>query len=103
MLEGIPVAALTPSALLSIFVLLLFFGKIVPRSILQDKIEECNNWRKTAEAEREARATSDAQTRELLELAKTNNKLVEGLLGAAIKVRGIRESGEANALQTTTE
>jgi hypothetical protein len=100
MFEGIPVAALTPSALLGIFVLMLFFGKIVPRAILQDKIEECNNWRQTAEAEREARATSDAQTRELLELAKTTNKLVQDMFGAAAR---IRESGEANALPTVSE
>lgn len=98
MLDGIPIATLTPSALLGIFVLMLFLGKIVPRSTLQDKIEESNNWRKAYETEREARATSDAQTKELLELAKTNNKLVEGLFGAAQRVR---ESGEADALQAT--
>lgn len=99
MLEGIPVATLTPSALLGIFVLMMFLGKVVPRSTLQDKIDESNNWRKAYEAEREARATSDAQSIHMLEeLTKTTDKIVADLFGAAERAR---RSGEADALQAT--
>lgn len=95
MLEGLPVANLTAPALLGITILLLLFGKIVPRATLQDKIEECENWRKVAEAEREARITSDAQTRELLELAKTTHNIIVAMFGSAER---LHNSGEADAL-----
>lgn len=100
MLEGIPVAALGPSALLGIAILLLLTGRLVPKATLDAKNEEVRIWRETAEKEREGRATSDAQTRELLELAKTTNKIVEAIAVASGRVR---ESGEAHALPTTTD
>ena len=79
MFEGFPVADLTAPGLLGLAILLLLFGKIVPRSTLQDKIEECNRWREAYEKERDARALADAQTAELLELAKTTNSVISAV------------------------
>jgi hypothetical protein len=69
MLDGIPIAALTPSVLLGVTVLLLLVGRIVPRSTLQDKINEAEKWRKAYEAERDAHLESFAQTSHLIEFA----------------------------------
>jgi hypothetical protein len=71
-LNGLTVGQLTPSVLLGITVLMLLKGWLVPRSTLQDKIKEADQWHQAYELEREARNTSEAQNRELLEVAKTS-------------------------------
>lgn len=76
MIEGIPLAGLTAPTLLGIAVLLLLLGRIVPRSTYLDKKEEASKWQEAYQAEREARQTSDAQTAELLEVAKTTHNII---------------------------
>jgi hypothetical protein len=73
MFEGIPLYGLTAPALLGLAVLLLMTGRLVPRSTLLDKSKEATQWREAYESEREARASSDAQTVELLEVSKTTH------------------------------
>ena len=70
---------LTAPTLLGVAILLLLTGRLVPRVFVKDKEEECLHWREAYEAEREARLTSDGQTIELLELAKTTNALMTAL------------------------
>jgi len=94
MIEGIPLTNLTAPALLGIAILLLLTGRIVPRSTLMDKIKEADRWRAAYEAEREARSTSDDQTAELLELAKTTNSFMSAVFSNVDK---IRRSGESDA------
>lgn len=91
MLDGIPILDLTPAALLGITVVLLLTGRIVPRAILQDKIEEAGQWRTAYEKEREARATADRQTAELLEVSRTTKKLLEAIF---LNSERFRESGD---------
>lgn len=79
MLENVPLFGLTAPALLGIAVLLLLTGRIVPRSTLRDKDEECQRWQEAYEAEREARVVSDAQTAKLLEAVETNRDVVLAL------------------------
>jgi hypothetical protein len=79
MLDGISIIGLTPTGLLLIAVLMVFTGRLVPRSTLEDKKTEANQWRQAYEAERDARTASDAQTRELLEVAKTSKQFLEGV------------------------
>lgn len=79
MLEGIPIVGLTAPGLLLIIVLLMMLGRIVPRSTLLDKAKDAEHWRSAYEKEREARAISDAQTVELLELAKTTHDLITAI------------------------
>jgi len=90
MLFGIPVASLTPSVLLGIFVLFMFLGILVPWRTLKKETEEKEKWHKAYETEREARTRSDAQTTQLLELAKTTNTIVVTAFGAN---KPYRESG----------
>jgi hypothetical protein len=96
---GIPFSQITPPALVGIFFLLVFFGRLVPWYIYKAKEKEAEKWRLAYEAEREARATSDAQTAELLELAKTTHSIIVAMFGAA--QRSIR-AGEAYVGPTQT-
>lgn len=75
MFEGIPVVSLTAPALLGITILLLLMGRIVPRVTLQDKTQEAADWKSAYEAERDARARSNLQTIELLEVSKTTHAI----------------------------
>lgn len=78
---------------------MLFLGRLVPRSTLRDKADECENWRRAFEAEREARVTSNAQTAELLELAKTTHSIIVAVFST---IERSRRSGEVYVAPTTT-
>lgn len=79
MFEGFSIIGLTPAGLLLIAVFMILTGRLVPRSIYLDKKAEADRWQAAYEVERQARATSDAQTRELLEVAKTSAKFLEAV------------------------
>ena len=95
MLDGIPVGDLTAPGLLGLAVLMVFAGFLVPRYLYNEKKQESENWRLAYEAERKARATSDAQTAELLELAKTTHKIIVATFSTTER---LRQSGGADAL-----
>jgi hypothetical protein len=97
MFDGIPLGNYTPQALLGITVLLVVLGWLVPRKTLQDKASEAERWRLAYEAERAARATADAQTAELLELAKTTHDIIIAMFGTTERVR---QSGGASVVPT---
>lgn len=90
MFEGIPVVQLTPPVLLGIAILMLLTGRLIPRFTYQEKVKEADLWRQAYEAERSARTVSDAQTRELLEIARTS----EQFLGAVFQNSERLKSGE---------
>jgi hypothetical protein len=81
-IDGVPFTTLSASALLGITVLLLLLGRLVPRSVLKDKMEEAERWRLAYESERTARGISDAQTNELLEVARTLQALTAAMHAA---------------------
>lgn len=95
--DGIPYDKLTAPVLLGIAVLLVIFGRLVPWYIYKEKAKECDTWRKAFEAEREARVTSDAQTVELLEVARTTKQLVSAIFDTTERTR---RAGEAGVVQT---
>lgn len=72
MIDGISIIGLTPAGLLLITVLMVFTGRLIPKSTYQEKVKEADQWRLAYEAERTRATSSDAQTRELLEMAKTS-------------------------------
>lgn len=98
MLDGLPVGDLTERGLLLLAILMVFLGWLVPKRILDDKKEEAERWRKAYEAEKEARQLSDAQTRELLEEAKTTRNMVAAIFTVVSK---INQSGEADVALPT--
>lgn len=75
-LEGIPLVGLTAPTLLGIAVLMVLTGRLYSRAAYLEKVAEAERWRLAYEAEREARALSDKQTTELLELAKTTHSFI---------------------------
>lgn len=96
-MEGIPIKDLTAPTLLGLAVIFILLGMLVPRYIYNEKKEECEKWRLAFEAERKARETSDKQTAELLELAKTTNKIITAMFNTTER---LRPSGGADALPT---
>lgn len=99
MLAGIPIADLTAPTLLGVAILLLLTGRIVPRATLRDKITESELWRQAYETERKAREESDAQTGELLEVAKTTHALITAVFSNS---EHIRRTGDVDALAKET-
>lgn len=79
MIEGIPVVGLTAPTLLGIAILLMLTGRLVPRATLLDKAKESDAWREAYNLERVARAQSEAQTVELLEVSKTTHAITVAL------------------------
>jgi len=88
--EGIPVLQLTPPVLLGLCILFILTGRLVPRFFYNEKVKSAERWREAYEAERSARTLSDAQTRELLEIAKVS----EQFLTAVFKASEGSKSGE---------
>lgn len=72
MIDGVSLIGLTPAGLLLIAVLMVLTGRLIPRATYQEKVKEADQWRIAYEASDLARSKSEAQTRELLEVAKTS-------------------------------
>ena len=89
---------LTPAALLAVAVILVLTGRIVSRAVYKDKADESERWRMAYEAEREARSVSDAQTAELLEVARTTHSLIKAMFSNS---ELIRKAGEPDVVSKT--
>lgn len=96
MLDGFPLVGLTSPTLLGIAILLIITGRLIPRQQYREKAAEAERWRLAYEAEREARSTSDAQTVQLLEFAKTNHSVITAVFES---IRELKGSGGSNDLQ----
>lgn len=78
-LLGANPAILGPTTLLGLTVYLILRGHLVPRATLNDQKAETANWRTAYDQERTARSTAEAQTSELLSLARATNALLTAL------------------------
>lgn len=76
MFDGIPLENLSAKVLLGIAVLMILMGLLVPRRTYNDKVKESERWRLAFETSEKARAESDKQATELLEVAKTDHALI---------------------------
>lgn len=97
MLDGIPIKDLTPATLLGVVFLMVMLGMLVPRYLYNEKKKEAENWRLAYETEKKTREASDKQTAELLELARTSNKVLTAMFSTTERMR---QSGGADALPT---
>lgn len=70
-------------ALLTLVVLMVLTGRLVPRRTYDDLKEERDTWRAAHTVSEEARAMERAQTAELLELGRTSAHALSGLRQAA--------------------
>lgn len=85
--DGVPIVGLSAPALLSVVVLLLLTGKIIPRIQLREKQEECDRWREAYEKEREARAMADSQSASMLEAVRTNHAVIVAMFETLQDIR----------------
>lgn len=81
MINGIPIAGLTAPTILGLGILLVLFGRLIPQPMYKEKAAEAERWRQAYEVERTARAAADAQTAELLEVARTTHNIVAAVFG----------------------
>lgn len=105
MLEGLTITSLTAPAILGLAVLMLFTGKIWTnpahqevvkeaqrwREAYLEKIEEAKHWHTAYQNEAAARSTSDAQTAELLEVAKTTQAFITAVFQNSERIRQLGE------------
>lgn len=96
MFDGVPLVSLSAPAILGITMLLILTGRLLPRSTYQEKVAEAERWRQAYEREREARAISDSQTRELLELARVNKSFLTAVFDRSEEVK---QAGASDANQ----
>lgn len=97
MIGDIPFSVLSASGLLSLTVLLLLMGRIVPRSTLRDKMEDARRWQAAYETERTAGGISTAQVQELLEAARTTHAIIVAMAEASERIK----SGEPDETTET--
>lgn len=79
MLDGISIIGLTPAGLLLITVAMILTGRLIPRFMYMEKAREAERWQAAYEVERVARQALQAQTSELLEVAKTSAAFLEAV------------------------
>lgn len=78
-IAGIPLATLTPSALLGICILAIITGRLVPRRTYDDKVHEANEWRTESRLKDAQIAEKDEQLGHLAEVGRTVEQLARGL------------------------
>lgn len=77
----------TPSALLGVAVLMVFFGLLIPRWVMRDVMRERDAWKKIAEDLKDTNGVLAQATKENMEPAKTVAKVIT----AAQERRGITD------------
>lgn len=93
MFDGVPIADLSFPTLVGITVILILLGRLVPWTVFKKVEKEAEKWQKAYEAEREARTLLAAQTAELLELARTNTKVLDALFDSTGPDSGRHRAG----------
>ena len=72
-----------PWSLIAIIAIMVFTGRLKPKSDFDEKNREAERWRKAYELEREARAKALSQAADLLEIGKTTHAIVTALFNHA--------------------
>ncbi|MCX5144638.1 hypothetical protein [Streptomyces sp. NBC_00338] len=78
-LMGIDIAQGGAVALLTLVVLMVLTGRLVPRRTYDDLLEERNTWRSAHTTSEEARRLEREQVGELLELSRTADRVLTAL------------------------
>lgn len=83
MFEALSFSDVGATGLVTIVVVLILLGRLVPRRHLEDIREDAAHWRRAAELTEAARAEEAAQTRQLLDSIGMNTRLLESIRAAA--------------------
>ncbi|MFD8470396.1 hypothetical protein ACFV10_35415 [Streptomyces cyaneofuscatus] len=91
-LMGIDIAQGGAVALLTVVVLMVLTGRLVPRRTYDDLLKERDTWREAHTVSEAARTSERAQTQELLELSRTSAHALQ-----ALPRMGLEEDSEVDA------
>ena len=91
-LMGINITQGGAVALLTLVVLMVLTGKLVPRRTYDDLLKERDTWREAHTVSEAARTSERAQTQELLELSRTSAHALQ-----ALPRMGLEEEREVDA------
>lgn len=78
-IEGIPLIGLSAPAILSVVVMMILTGRLVPKSFYEAKENEVKEWREAYNLEKEANAQDRQAATELLEVSKTSQATIKAL------------------------
>ena len=109
-MAGLPVGDIGAFGLVTMFVLLLFSGRVVPRSVLEDvrrdrddrlaqAIQGSNDWKEAYSQSEVARSMMAAQVEELLEHARTTDAYIRAIATTPPGNRNIDPSYPDQGLQ----
>lgn len=87
-LAGIPVADLTPAALVGLFVVAILVGLLVPRRTLKDVQTERDTWKEAYHTQVEARGEEARQMDMVLAMSKANHELLVAISKSAAAASG---------------
>lgn len=88
MIEGLPLADIGYGAIVTLVILLVLTGKLVPRRVLEDAFRQRDNWQAAAERKDETIGVLSQQVGELvLEHAKSTEQLIRALPQAVTQAR----------------
>ena len=79
MIEGIPVGDLGPWGIVAIIVMLVLFGKLAPKSRLDEKDEQIRYWRDAYENERERSDIWAGHAKRVMEGQKLVIEVIESM------------------------
>lgn len=91
-LMGIDIAQGGAVALLTLVVLMVLTGRLVPRKTYDDLLKERDTWREAHTVSEAARTSERTQTQELLELSRTSAHALQ-----ALPRMGLEEDKEVDA------
>lgn len=87
-LAGIPIADLTPAALVGLFVIAILGGLLVPRRNLKDVQAERDTWKQAYQTQMEARNEEAKQMDMVLAMSKANHELLVAISKSAAAASG---------------
>ena len=82
-LTTLPIIPTSAGALLSVFVLLVFYGKLVPRALVEDLRADRDMWKQAYTNEQARSAELTAQMTAMMEVARTTEQVMRSLPGGA--------------------
>lgn len=96
MIDGLPISAVGPGALLTLVVILILTGRLIPRRTFQDMRDDRDHWRTAAALSEETKRELASQNAELLEAVRTANafyRSIEKASGGQARTPDPPESG----------
>lgn len=86
-LGGLPAGSIGAGGLLTIVILMVLMGKLVPRRTLDDALRDRDDWRQAHKVSEAGRIELQQQVGELLELSRTTSTFIQAIPLGVLKSR----------------